>query len=279
MGMVMRTALLALSAFQAACAAGSRNGQQTPTPRPDVAPSFGTSAPSSSVLSAPAPHPSSDILRRTFKIRFGDQPDFGTGFTVEVDGRQYLITAAHVVAAGLAMGLPIEVEKGGDWQAMLPTLVGITTDSRGDLAVLALDRRLGGPDDPPIQLAEMTVFMGDHLLFAGFPFGLGIPISGGYPIPLMKAAMLSGFTDGYWFLDAMNNEGFSGGPVFVDGRPIKVIGVVTGYVQTPHAAADSKDGGASGLVVMENSGIMYATKIGFATAVIRQRPVGFKLSN
>ncbi|MCH8063732.1 MAG: hypothetical protein IH861_14650 [Chloroflexi bacterium] len=38
----------------------------------------------------------SNVLRRVVMIQAGDLA--GTGFTIEVDGRQYLITAKHVVA-------------------------------------------------------------------------------------------------------------------------------------------------------------------------------------
>src|SRR5712691_1662146 len=37
-----------------------------------------------------------NFIHRTFRIRCG--PSIGTAFTVDIDGRQYLVTARHVIA-------------------------------------------------------------------------------------------------------------------------------------------------------------------------------------
>lgn len=56
---------------------------------------------------------SNNILQRTFHIAHNDA--VGTGFTIDVEGRQYLVTARHVVE-GLASGSQITALRSGTWQ-------------------------------------------------------------------------------------------------------------------------------------------------------------------
>ena len=57
---------------------------------------------------------SSNVFRRVLMIRPAGSNDSGTGFTLEADGRQYLITAKHVVAGMKAEGT-IEFREGEKW--------------------------------------------------------------------------------------------------------------------------------------------------------------------
>lgn len=54
-----------------------------------------------------------NILSRAFSIRTG--PERGTAFTIEVDGRQYLITARHV-AEHLASSRKLEIFQDSKWK-------------------------------------------------------------------------------------------------------------------------------------------------------------------
>jgi hypothetical protein len=123
----------------------------------------------------------------------------------------------------------------------------------------------------------------EQLYILGFPLGIltdGSKINGDFPIPLVKGAMVAGFVtdpDGGLtgsYLDAMNNHGFSGGPVTTGGSPPRVIGVVSSYVVDRFPVVDPA-GHPSGLA-SGNSGIMKAYSIGYATQIIRKNPIGFK---
>jgi hypothetical protein len=63
-------------------------------------------------------------LRRVLLIEAGNQ--FGTAFTIEVDGRQYLITARHVVAA-LQPEDTIRYLRNDQWLPIQMQICGTTT--------------------------------------------------------------------------------------------------------------------------------------------------------
>src|SRR5664279_4106206 len=80
----------------------------------------------------------SDILTRTFQIRPKGSKEFGTGFLIHLDGREYLVTAAHVVV-GLKDVLEVLWKK--NWTTIGAKLVG-TAAKPVDIAVLALERAI-----------------------------------------------------------------------------------------------------------------------------------------
>jgi hypothetical protein len=62
-----------------------------------------------------------DMLTRTFQIRLKGRPEFGTAFIADVKGRQYLITADHVLS-GSTGSFAIEVARNGGWGKRQPRL-------------------------------------------------------------------------------------------------------------------------------------------------------------
>lgn len=176
----------------------------------------------------------SNVLRRTFLLKYGDQ--LGTAFTLDVEGRQYLITAKHIVAAMKDAGT-IQLRRGDDW---VPLKVDVLRCADPiDIAVLV----------PPEQISvsfELEPDMGgvqygQEVYFVGYPYGLfteGQNVNGAFPLAFIKrAAMSASNKEGeavVIYLDGHNNPGFSGGPVvFRDlakaGYVMKVMGVVSGF--------------------------------------------------
>jgi len=176
-----------------------------------------------------------NVFRRVFMIKAGK--DIGTAFTIDVDGRQYLVTAKHVVAS-LKGRDSIFLRKGEDW---ISTTVDVfRCEDPVDIAVLI----------PPAQLTVTFVLeptmsgvqFGQDVFFVGFPYGKiftdGRNVNGFYPLPFVKRGVLSAQTidngaTSIW-LDGHNNPGFSGGPiVFRDllrnDFVYKVAGIVSGY--------------------------------------------------
>jgi len=173
----------------------------------------------------------SNILQRVFNLRMGSQT--ATGFTVEVDGRQYLLTARHLIASSSPSGT-IEIFYNNDWRGVQFRVIAVAPNTV-DIAVLALDQQLSGT--LPITLGFKGAFLSQEVFFVGFPFGLSIDgrsANGGFPLPLVKHGIIASFASGNgepFLVDGINNPGFSGGPVIIGENPAnpKIIGVVSGY--------------------------------------------------
>lgn len=183
----------------------------------------------------------------------------GTTFSIDVDQREYWITAKHILT-GVKRGPPYGSIK--DKSVSLRILDADATtnqlrwnpvnfsvidpgDENIDIVVLAAPKPL--LDNPlPSMLADSAgaVFGGD-CEFLGFPYGGGwrAETSFGNPLwmPYVKHCTISGNANAdptnnkrIWVLDGINNGGFSGGPViFGTGAQQKILGVISGYYTEP----------------------------------------------
>jgi hypothetical protein len=152
----------------------------------------------------------SNIFQRVLHLRVGLQ--IATGFTIEVDERQYLVTAKHVVAGpSLAGGIDIFHDR--DWITNIPYQAVIVEPAVVDIAVLALNQQISPL--PPITLGIKGAFLSQQVFFVGFPFGLSIngrAVNNGFPLPLVKHGIIAAIAvgDGEPFLvDGINNPDFS----------------------------------------------------------------------
>jgi len=93
----------------------------------------------SAVLPRASAQITSNVLRRVLMLRLAGSESFGTGFTLEADGRQYLITAKHVVAGMKAEGT-VEIRQGDGWSPV-PVRV-FRCDDPVDIAVLVAPKQL-----------------------------------------------------------------------------------------------------------------------------------------
>lgn len=244
--------------------------------------------PTAATPKAPAPDGSRlvprDILTRTFQIRPTGSKNSGTGFVIHIDGREYLVTAAHVVV-GLKDRLEILWKR--NWLGIGARVVG-SAAPQADIAVLALERSIAKP--APFDLSAATS-LSEQLFIVGFPysFGTNLPrnVNAGYPVPFLKSGVLSGYlTDASdktigMYLDAINNPGFSGGPVVAAGWPTRIVGVVSGYeaaatqVMGPNnSVLKDPTGTPLGLHVNENTGLTSAYSIRFAIDLIHANSIG-----
>lgn len=217
-----------------------------------------------------------NVIHRVFQIRLGESQ--ATGFTIDVDGRQYLVTANHVVESfGNDDG--IDIFSNGEWSPHEAQLVGHANET--DISVLAVAERLT-PPDLPMEPTHEGLTYGQDTYFLGFPYGfLGRIIFGeyGYPLPFVKKATLSLMDIPTFYLDGHNNPGFSGGPVVFtepNNNQYKVAAVISGFlpVQEPvyEGPADT------GLRYQYNTGIVVADAIDPALDLIRANPVGHELT-
>ncbi|HXS40560.1 MAG TPA: serine protease [Stellaceae bacterium] len=251
-----------------------------------------------------------NVYKRVLLLRVGNET--ATGFTLDLDGRQYLITAKHVVAALGEKGT-LGIFKNGGWQQVAVTIFRCAEPV--DIAVLIPPAPL--TESPPLEPTSKTLRYGEEMYFAGFPYGLrssAPALSGGYPVAFVKKATMSGEVNengtAMFVLDGYNNPGFSGGPlVYRDAaRPgfvYDVAGVVKGFradlapvykrepVTPDQITADdiAKDrivhtnSGRTlrltdtGEVVKLNSDLLIAYNISYAIALIRKNPVGPEIAD
>ncbi len=160
-------------------------------------------------------------LGREFRRRFGNRHEqmmgAGSGFIIDSSG--IIVTNNHVVDH--ADKIVVSLVDG----RQLPAHV-LGTDELTDVAVIKID----APGPPLTHVTwgdSRQVEVGDWILAAGNPFGLGGSVSAGI-VSAEGRDLGSGPFDNFLQLDAPINPGNSGGPIFnMDGQ---VIGISTAIV-------------------------------------------------
>jgi S1-C subfamily serine protease len=222
---------------------------------------------------------SSNALQRVFQLKCGDQ--LGSAFTIDVNKRQYLVTARHLVAALRDTG-KIQLRKDADW---FPVSVRVFFPGAKsvDVAVLAPDRVVSPTHSLP---TEGNYFLSQDVYFLGFPYGMSIEgktLNAGFPLPFVKKGLIAAFIDGdagyqIIFVDGINNPGFSGGPVVYQNsetRALSVLGVVSGYrFQEDRVIQGANE---TPMSVRSNSGLLVAWSIKAALDLIERNPVGAEI--
>jgi S1-C subfamily serine protease len=216
-----------------------------------------------------------NVIQRVFHLKFGHGT--GTCFAIDFDGRQYLVTAKHVIAS-LIDNDPIEIYFNGNWEKIVVRLIG--HHPTADISVFCLDILLA---NLKLEPSSNGIIYGQDTFFLGFPYRLmdenSSQINRNFPIPLVKKATLSCITKdntgSYLLLDGINNPGFSGGPVVFtepNQRDFKVAAVISGYrfseEPTYHQNQETQ------ISVRANTGIIIAYSIENAVDLIKQNPIG-----
>jgi hypothetical protein len=208
--------------------------------------------------------------------------EYGTAFTLDHDGRQYLVTAQHIIGPNPEQK-SIQLFHDKQWKTFSTRVVGFGTGEI-DVAVLAPGLQLS-----PEHRLEPSVggfLLGQDMFFAGYPFKMwadGGELMYGRPLPFVKKGVLSAFhslgdTKVLW-VDAINNEGFSGGPlVFQSGaaNELKVTGVVSKFRITEEPVLDAEYR-PTGMCVQYHAGFLIAYSIKHVIDLIERNPIGFQL--
>src|SRR5687767_13563950 len=118
------------------------------------------------LASAQGSEVSTNIIRRVFLIKFGDS--FGTCFTIEVDGRQYLITAKHVLP-NIKDVDSVDILRDDGWQRVDVKVIRVEP-TEVDMIVLVPPTQLS--PSFPLRVAFPGVLLGRNTYFLGYPFGL-----------------------------------------------------------------------------------------------------------
>jgi hypothetical protein len=256
-----------------------------------------------------------NVFRRVLEIRSGGSNGItGTAFTVDVDNREYLVTAKHMVQKLTEKRAKIEIRTVDNWEPLEVTVY--PCDGDVDIAVLIPPRQLtvNFPLEP--IGAKHRAFVGQDMLFVGFPYGAsagavsGRGMNGTYPMAIIKRGTWSGNLeeDGkapVILLDGYNNPGFSGAPIVfreVGEQEVVfyVIGVISGFFpELTHVvvSSDLKNGEDVSKVdnwrlqkpgqilrdtdsfVPLNTGIVKGYPIDYAMDTIRLHPEGPKVTD
>jgi hypothetical protein len=125
-------------------------------------------------------------------------------------------------------------------------------------------------------IAELA--FGQDVYFLGFPYKMWSDVGsimGGLPCPFAKKGTVSslGFGDPQvLYIDAINNEGFSGGPLIFSplGKPtdVRVAGVVSKF-RIEHEPVLDEKGNQTGHTVPYNTGFLVAYGVKHALDIIK----------
>jgi len=220
----------------------------------------------------------SNVLYRVFLIKY--KSTTGTAFTIDVDGRQYLVTARHVVP-GIGDQDKISIFHENKWKPMMVKPIRVTP-KEVDIIVLIPPQQLS----PTLQMEPTMggLVIAQPVYFLGFPYKMYTDVGDlmhGFPLPFVKGGILSALDarkdKGYsiLYVDGLNNPGFSGGPVvFKDlkSKEMRVAGVISSYKNHPDIVVNRNL--KTGLTALSNSGILIAYGIAPAVEAIKARPEG-----
>ena len=203
-----------------------------------------------------------EALLRTFMI----ETNFGRGttFSIDVDNREYWITAKHVFTgiksgpAGVFNAKTVKAnilsqtgdgDEGHDLHWMTEKFTVIDPGKDIDILVLVPDHLLVHFQRGfTLQAGANGIGLGGDCEFLGFPYGGGWKTQFQYGtdrnnkswvwLPYIKhctpSARLQEKGLAVWVLDGFNNEGFSGGPVlYATGAKQEVFAVISGFYQEP----------------------------------------------
>jgi serine protease Do len=222
---VRHAAILVLTLLLGGCTANARGAPDSFAPLvkkilPSVVNIAVTeAAPSRDLLRDLPPELRDTPLGREFRRRFGDRQErtlgAGSGFIIDASG--IIVTNNHVV--GRAEKIVVSLTNGHQYPAKL-----IGQDQLTDIAVIKV------VTNEPLSAVtwgdSRQMQVGDWILAAGNPFGLGGSVTAGI-VSAEGRDLGSGPFDNFLQLDAPINPGNSGGPVFnMDGQVIGVSSVI-----------------------------------------------------
>ena len=187
-----------------------------------------------SAARAQASPPTTNTLSRVLMVQ--SKYFAGTIFSIDVDKREYWITAKHILTGAKHPPFGSIADKSVTLRILNPGAQGeqwvsepfsvIDPGEDIDIVVLAAPQPLLKDPLPSVATGSPGVLLGGDCEFLGYPSGVGGAWRGMFEngksqwMPFIKHCTVSAESlvdKRIWFLDGINNEGFSGGPViFLD---------------------------------------------------------------
>ena len=217
-----------------------------------------------------------DAYFRTFFIK---AVQYGTAFTINFEGSEYLITAKHLVDT-TASAFNIRVFQNNAWVELYVSVLG---HGKGDvdISVFSIPSQLSSTEFT-LTPAVREFALGQDVFFLGFPYKMWGDLGSfldGRPCAFIKRGTLSFYDkkeNNVLYVDAINNEGFSGGPLlfYPPGRPrdLRVAGVVSKF-KVEHEAVLDEQGEATEMRVPYNTGFLVAYGMTHVIEIIRSKEV------
>src|SRR5271165_6238225 len=194
-------------------------------------------------LAQPAP-PTNNVLTRILMVE--SQHGRASIFSIDVDNREYWITAKHVLTGSehppygsiRAKSVSLQLlNPGGEGEQWIPVTFSVIDPGQDiDIVVLAPPQPLLANPLPSVPADSTGLLLGGDCEYLGFPYGGGWRArydNGSFWMPFVKHCTVSALGQEdkpILVLDGINNAGFSGGPVIVNtGTNQRIVGVVSGY--------------------------------------------------
>jgi hypothetical protein len=241
-------------------------------------------------------YPTNNVLFRIGMV----ESEYGRGtiFSIDVDGREYWVTAKHIITGAKhppygsvdttkPVSLKLLDPSADEERWITVRFSAIDAGKDVDIVALAPPNLLLQNPLPNASFEYSGIMLGGDCSFLGFPFGGGwhiasSPTQHGYWMPFVKHCTVSSFpVSGVLILDGINNPGFSGGPVLYQTGPNqKIVAVISGYEQEPAEVIPSAQRrtppppASHGGHVNLNSGFIIAYLLDPVITAIRKNPIG-----
>jgi hypothetical protein len=163
--------------------------------------------------------PTTNILTRISMIQAGIFR--GTSFSLDVDNREYWITAKHILTGAehppygsiKNKSERLKILQGQEWLDIEFAILDPGDDI--DIVVLAPSRLILSNPLASITPSPKGILMGGNCQFLGYPYGEGWPVKFDQKtltwLPYVKLCGVSALPQGdkkFWTLDGINNPGF-----------------------------------------------------------------------
>jgi len=218
-----------------------------------------------------------EILQRTVLIKVGNS--VGTAFSIDYEGKLYLVTAKHVVSGLPESNATIQVRRGDRWDDVHTVKTLFPPSSNVDIVVFETNERVKQPFEVAIIGDTGGPAFGQQVWFLGYPWGIHTRASN-RELPFIKRGTMSAIdaTDTnamVLYIDGFNNPGFSGGPILYwdfGKHGYRLMGVVQGYRNDTAKVLVNGQQVDTNLLV--NSGILVGYSIEHAIQAIQRGQKG-----
>ena len=221
-----------------------------------------------------------NVLNRVFFIK---AQEYGTAFVIDHDDKQYLVTARHLIDPSSQTSIRLFLDK--KWIELPVALLGVGSGEI-DVAVFRAQTLLC-PKRLPLPASSDEIVIGQDVYFLGFPYKMWTdagPVMSGRPCPFIKKGTLSSAfisDDGVSriYIDAINNEGFSGGPIVFHKHgknDFRVAGIVSKFKIEFEKVIDPR-GDHTEMTVAYNTGFLIGYEISNVIEIINKNPNGLPI--
>jgi len=249
--------------------------------------------PQSSMAVAQIAAPTFNIALRVLMVE--SQYGRGSIFSIDVDQREYWITARHILTGAKHPPYGSITDKLVSLRILNPNAqveelqwrtvnFSVIDPGREEVDIVALAASEPLLDNPlPSMTADSTgAMLGGDCEFLGYAYGGGwrAEFADGQTLwlPFVKHCTVSAtiMPQRVWVLDGINNDGFSGGPViFGTGAQQKLLGVISVYHTEPTQVIYSMPAPPTPKATVNvNSGFIIAYDIVHAVQAIHEHPIG-----